>query len=109
MLGESLEKTEANLIVELEDVQSGVSMTSSKSTRSYGIYYLCESTVDLHKVLYKLHMEDDGYFWIAQIILKMARILRHWSEKLHQSTRIWMIFQVFLMHTTRSSLQDVPT
>ena len=40
ILGESLDKTELNLIVELDDVQSGVSMTSSNSSKSYGNFYL---------------------------------------------------------------------
>ena len=45
--GESLDKTEVNLIVKLDDVHSGVSMTSSDSSKSYGNFYLRECTVKL--------------------------------------------------------------
>ena len=62
VLGKSLEETKANLIVELDDVQSVVSNTSSDSSKSHGIFYLRESTVDPDKVPYKLHVEDVGYF-----------------------------------------------
>ena len=49
-------------MVELDDVLSGVSMTSSDSSKSYGHFYLRECTVDLDKIPYELQVEDERYF-----------------------------------------------
>ena len=105
--GESLDKTKVNLIVKLDDVQSSISMTSSDSSKSYGIFYLRNCNANLDKILYELHMEDEEYFQIARIIAQLERILRHQSAKLHRSTTIWIFFWTFFTHT-RSSPQEKP-
>ena len=108
VLGKSLDKTEVNLIVKSDDVQSGVSMTSSDSSKSYRFFYLRESTVILDKFLYKLHVEDEGYFSNYSDYSKTSKDLRHQSAKLHQPIPIWTISHVFFMRS-RQPLQDMPT
>ena len=62
VLDESLDKSEVNLIVKLDEIQSNISMTIMDSSKSYGRLYLRECTVNLEKILYELHVEDEGYF-----------------------------------------------
>ena len=81
MLGKSLDKTEANLIAELDDVQPSISMTSSDSSKSYRIF-ICTSLLSIQIKSCTLHtwkMMD--ILQITWIILKPARILRHQSTK----------------------------
>ena len=81
MLGKYLDKTEANLIVELDDAQSGVSMTSSDSSKSCRICICVSLLLVQIKSCTSYTWKMTDIFWITWIILKLARILRHWSAK----------------------------
>ena len=66
-------------------------------------FFICASVLLIwtkFHTSYKWKMRE--FFQITWIIPKLVRILRHWSTKLHQSTRIWKIYQVFLANTITS-------
>ena len=82
-------------------------MTSSNSSKSYGIFYLRKSTVDPDKIPYKLHMKDGGYF---SDYLNYSETSEDCETPVSKNTPIYANLDDYLAYLmcSRQPLQDTP-